>query len=50
MLFFATTFDRDRAVLRLQQDQAGESSSHDNERVGPRLDRKRVNIIYFCLI
>ncbi|KAH9509428.1 Ubiquitin-protein ligase [Bulinus truncatus] len=41
MLFFATTFDRDRAVLRLQQDQAGESSTHDNERVGPRLDRKR---------
>jgi len=41
MLFFATTFDRDRAVLRLQQDQAGESSSHDTERVGPRLDRKR---------
>uniref|UniRef100_A0A2C9JV53 E3 ubiquitin-protein ligase n=1 Tax=Biomphalaria glabrata TaxID=6526 RepID=A0A2C9JV53_BIOGL len=41
MLFFATTFDRDRAVLRLQQDQAGESSTHDSERVGPRLDRKR---------
>ncbi|XP_059173399.1 E3 ubiquitin-protein ligase TRIP12-like [Physella acuta] len=41
MLFFATTFDRDRAVLRLQQDQAGESSNHDSERVGPRLDRKR---------
>ncbi|CAL1542098.1 unnamed protein product [Lymnaea stagnalis] len=44
MLFFATTFDRDRAVLRLQQDQAGESSTHDSERVGPRLDRKRKEV------
>ncbi|KAK3801055.1 hypothetical protein RRG08_013451 [Elysia crispata] len=44
MMFFATTFDRDRAVLRLQQDQASESSAHDSERVGPRLDRKRKEV------
>ncbi|XP_070173831.1 E3 ubiquitin-protein ligase TRIP12-like isoform X3 [Littorina saxatilis] len=42
LLFFATAFDRDRAMMRLQQDTTGDSTSHENERVAPRLDRRRV--------
>ncbi|ESP04180.1 hypothetical protein LOTGIDRAFT_136701 [Lottia gigantea] len=41
LLFFVTTFDRDRAMMKLQQDSGGDNSQNDNERVAPRLDRKR---------
>lgn len=42
-MFYATTFDRDRALMRLQ-DNAGDTMSNDNtERVAPRLDRRRVS-------
>ncbi|KAK3095400.1 hypothetical protein FSP39_014206 [Pinctada imbricata] len=41
LLFYATTFDRDRALMRLQ-DNTGDTSINDNsERVAPRLDRRR---------
>ncbi|XP_076454353.1 E3 ubiquitin-protein ligase TRIP12-like isoform X2 [Babylonia areolata] len=42
LLFFATTFDRERAMMRLQQDNTGDSNTQDNERVAPRLQRQRV--------
>ncbi|XP_071085244.1 E3 ubiquitin-protein ligase TRIP12-like isoform X2 [Haliotis cracherodii] len=41
LLFFATSFDRDRAMMRLQQDNSGDSIQNDSERVAPRLDRRR---------
>ncbi|XP_050411436.2 E3 ubiquitin-protein ligase TRIP12 [Patella vulgata] len=41
LLFFITTFDRDRAMMKLQQDSGGDNSQNDSERVAPRLDRKR---------
>ncbi|XP_025078831.1 E3 ubiquitin-protein ligase TRIP12-like isoform X3 [Pomacea canaliculata] len=41
LLFYATAFDRDRAMMRLQQDSSSDSTAHDNERVAPRLDRRR---------
>jgi hypothetical protein len=40
-LFFATAFDRDRAMMRLQQDNTGDNN-HENERVAPRLDKRKV--------
>lgn len=41
LLFYATTFDRDRALMRLQ-DNSGDTSTNDSsERVAPRLDRRR---------
>lgn len=41
LLFFATAFDRDRAMMRLQQDATSDSGTQDSERVAPRLDRRR---------
>jgi len=41
-LFYATSFDRDRAMHRLQ-DAAHENAPSDSaERVAPRLERKKV--------
>jgi len=49
-LFYATSFDRDRAMHRLQ-DAAHDNAPNDTtERVAPRLERKKVNIrsqLYF---
>jgi len=43
-LFYATSFDRDRAMLRLQ-DAAHENTPSDSaERVAPRLERKKVRV------
>lgn len=43
-LFYATTFDRDRAMHRLQ-DVAHEAGQTDGlERVAPRLERRKVRI------
>ena len=53
-LFYATSFDRDRAMHRLQ-DAAHENAPSDSaERVAPRLERKKVyNVVLpsicFCL-
>lgn len=41
LLFYATTFDRDRALMRLQDNTGDNSSNDNNERVAPRLDRRR---------
>lgn len=43
LLFYATTFDRDRALMRLQDNSADTATNDSSERVAPRLDkRKRV--------
>ncbi|XP_052218873.1 E3 ubiquitin-protein ligase TRIP12-like isoform X2 [Dreissena polymorpha] len=43
LLFYATTFDRDRALMRLQDNSLDTSNNDSSERVAPRLDkRKRV--------
>ncbi|WAR12555.1 TRIPC-like protein, partial [Mya arenaria] len=43
LLFYATTFDRDRALMRLQDNSVDNSSNDSSDRVAPRLDkRKRV--------
>lgn len=44
LLFYATTFDRDRALMRLQDNTGDNSSNDNNERVAPRLDRRRVRV------
>ncbi|KAL8586262.1 hypothetical protein ACOMHN_003777 [Nucella lapillus] len=44
LLFFATTFDRERAMMRLQQDNTGDSNTQENERVAPRLQRQRKTV------
>lgn len=41
LLFYATTFDRDRALMRLQDNTVDNSSNDNSERVAPRLDRRR---------
>lgn len=41
MLFYATSFDRDRAMQRLLDSVPELSNSDSNERVTPRLDRKK---------
>jgi len=42
LLFYATTFDRDRALMRLQDNTVDNSPNDNSERVAPRLDRRRV--------
>ena len=42
MLFYATTFDRDRAMQRLQDSSQDPLPSDGNERVAPRLERRKV--------
>ncbi|XP_041350022.1 E3 ubiquitin-protein ligase TRIP12-like isoform X2 [Gigantopelta aegis] len=44
LLFFVTSFDRDRAMMRLQQDVAADSIQNDSDRVAPRLDRRRKQV------
>ncbi|XP_038050611.1 E3 ubiquitin-protein ligase TRIP12-like isoform X2 [Patiria miniata] len=41
MLFYATAFDRDRAMQRLQENNPDMNTSDTNERVAPRLDRRK---------
>ncbi|XP_071797988.1 E3 ubiquitin-protein ligase TRIP12-like isoform X1 [Asterias amurensis] len=41
MLFYATAFDRDRAMQRLQENNPDMNTSDSNERVAPRLDRRK---------
>ncbi|XP_064615750.1 E3 ubiquitin-protein ligase TRIP12-like [Liolophura sinensis] len=41
LLFYATSFDRDRAMMRLQEAPVDTTASDSNERVAPRLDRRR---------
>lgn len=41
LLFYATTFDRDRALMRLQDNTGDNSNNDSSERVAPRLDRRR---------
>ena len=43
MLFYATAFDRDRAMQRLQDTTPEASPSDSSERVAPRLDRRKVS-------
>ena len=43
MLFYATAFDRDRAMQRLQDNNPDLNVSDSNERVAPRLDRRKVS-------
>ena len=42
MLFYATAFDRDRAMLRLQDTAQDTAPSDSQERVAPRLERRKV--------
>lgn len=41
MLFYATSFDRDRAMMRLQDNNADSTVTDTSDRVAPRLERKR---------
>ena len=41
MLFYVTAFDRDRAMQRLQDSSQDSHPSDSNERVTPRLERKK---------
>jgi len=41
LLFYATSFDRDRALQRLLESTPELSSSDSTERVTPRLDRRK---------
>ena len=43
MLFYATAFDRDRAMLRLQDTAQDVAPTDSQERVAPRLERRKVN-------
>ena len=45
MLFYATAFDRDRAMQRLQDNNPDLNVSDSNERVAPRLDRRKVSSV-----
>lgn len=42
LLFYATTFDRDRALMRLQDNTGDNGTTDSTDRVAPRLDRRRV--------
>ena len=42
LLFYVTTFDRDRALMRLQDNSVDTSANDSSERVAPRLDKRRV--------
>ena len=42
MLFYATAFDRDRAMLRLQDASQDATPSDSQERVAPRLEKRKV--------
>ncbi len=44
MLFYATAFDRDRAMQRLQDTSQDPSPADTQERVAPRLERRKVNM------
>ena len=55
MLFYATAFDRDRAMQRLQENNPDMNTSDSNERVAPRLDRRKVKscfkrFIFFFIV
>ncbi|XP_074658456.1 E3 ubiquitin-protein ligase TRIP12-like [Tubulanus polymorphus] len=41
MLFYATSFDRDRAMQRLQEASQDTTSTDNSERVTPRLDKRK---------
>ncbi|KAL4220729.1 Ubiquitin-protein ligase [Mactra antiquata] len=41
LLFYATTFDRDRALMRLQDNSVDTTSNDSSERVAPRLDKRK---------
>ena len=47
LLFYVTTFDRDRALMRLQDNSVDTSANDSSERVAPRLDKRRVR---FCSV
>lgn len=44
LLFYVTTFDRDRALMRLQDNSVDTSANDSSERVAPRLDKRRRTI------
>ncbi|XP_066911692.1 E3 ubiquitin-protein ligase TRIP12-like isoform X2 [Clytia hemisphaerica] len=41
LLFYSTTFDRDRAIMKLQETVPDLASTDSNDRVAPRLDKKK---------
>ncbi|XP_045199519.2 E3 ubiquitin-protein ligase TRIP12-like isoform X2 [Mercenaria mercenaria] len=41
LLFYATTFDRDRALLRLQDNSVDTTANDSSDRVAPRLDKRK---------
>ena len=45
LLFYVTTFDRDRALMRLQDNSVDTSANDSSERVAPRLDKRRVGTV-----
>ena len=47
LLFYVTTFDRDRALMRLQDNSVDTSANDSSERVAPRLDKRRVRFFQF---
>lgn len=50
MLFYATSFDRDRAMMRLQDNNADSTVTDTSDRVAPRLERKRVSLGFLELM
>ncbi|XP_062604886.1 E3 ubiquitin-protein ligase TRIP12-like [Saccostrea cucullata] len=44
LLFYATTFDRDRALMRLQDNTGDNGPADSTDRVAPRLDRRRKQV------
>lgn len=44
LLFYATTFDRDRALMRLQDNTGDNGTTDSTDRVAPRLDRRRKQV------
>ena len=48
-LFYATSFDRDRAMHRLQEAAHENAPSDSAERVAPRLERKKVRPSLICV-
>ena len=44
MLFYATAFDRDRAMQRLQDSQQDAAPTDSQDRVTPRLDKRKVGV------
>ena len=45
MLFYVTAFDRDRAMQRLQDSSQDVNQTDNNERVTPRLERRKVSYV-----